>query len=146
MTSLFFSIFSFFHQFLKAPNLNPTAPSAVETHIFQNLLFRRHIRKSSKKPSEITPQTLPKSQKIDSNFIKIDIKNAFAKNMVFYINFDRFFSIFGTNFGAKSGSQIQKIDFFRYLGPTWANLGQKGAPRPPKRVKMRSRSIPRQAK
>ena len=36
--------------------------------------------------------------------------------------------------------------FFRYLGPTWANLGQKGAPGGPKGPKMRPRSVPRRPK
>ena len=58
----------------------------------------------------------------------------------------RFFGFLAPNLSPKSGPQIQKINFFRYLGPAWANLGPKGAPRRPKTAKTRAKDATRAPK
>ena len=44
----------------------------------------------------------------------------------------RFFETLGPNLVQLPGGNRKNRAFFRYLGPTWANLGEKGIPRHPK--------------
>ena len=62
------------------------------------------------------------------------------------LDFGRSWANLGPNLGPDPQVKCKKSFFFRYLGPTWANLGQKAAPGRPERPKMRSKSVPRQPK
>ena len=60
--------------------------------------------------------------------MKIDVENASKKNIVFDVDFSRFLA---PNLSQLPEVKSKNRGFFRYLGPTWANLGEKGVPRRP---------------
>merc|ERR1712078_906011 len=84
-------------------------------------------------------------------------KTHLKKNIAFDVEFSRFLVF---NLSQHPQVKSKNRGFFRYLGPTWANLGQlgpKGRPKrlqesqieankPPKRANMRPNDVPRKPK
>ncbi len=98
---------------------------------------------SSKNDQKSIGFRIPKSIK---NLSKID-KNRCQKRIRKKRRFRRRFrSIFGSQLEPTSQLNFKNRGFFRHLGPTWTNLGQKGVPRGSERANMRPKGVPREPK